>query len=121
MNKDGDSRPDYLDLDTDNDGINDVAEADGNDPDNNGMPGTGAPTVNNNGIPMSIANSGTSMPSDKDADGVRDYRDLDTDNDGLNDVAEATHPIRWRSASSVLAPHRGRDRTGNHRTSWATR
>ncbi len=91
-NKDGDSRPDYLDLDTDNDGINDVAEADGSDPDNNGMPGTGSPTVNGKGIPTSGNNIPTSLPADTDGDGVRDYRDLDSDNDGLNDVAEATRP-----------------------------
>ncbi len=91
MNKDGDSRPDYLDLDTDNDGINDVAEADGTDPDNNGMPAIGTPTVNNKGIPTSANNSPTSSPADTDGDGVRDYRDLDSDNDGLNDVAEATY------------------------------
>ncbi|MBK8565358.1 MAG: gliding motility-associated C-terminal domain-containing protein [Saprospiraceae bacterium] len=91
-NKDGDSRPDYLDHDTDNDGINDVVEADGTDPDNNGMPATGMPTVNSKGIPTSVNNTPTSAPADTDSDGVRDYRDLDSDNDGLNDVAEATRP-----------------------------
>ncbi|MBK9014118.1 MAG: gliding motility-associated C-terminal domain-containing protein [Saprospiraceae bacterium] len=96
-NTDGDIRPDYLDLDADNDGINDVAEssplgAGGIDPDNNGMPGTGAPAVNNKGIPTGANISPTSQPTDTDGDGVRDYRDLDSDNDAINDVAEATQP-----------------------------
>ncbi|MCF8243854.1 MAG: hypothetical protein K9J37_01940 [Saprospiraceae bacterium] len=92
MNKDGDSRPDYLDLDTDNDGINDVAEASNLDPDNNGMVGAGNPTVNSKGIPMVLNSTPTSHPTDTDGDGVADYRDLDSDNDGINDVAEATQP-----------------------------
>ncbi len=91
-NTDGDFRPDYLDLDTDNDGINDVAEASNLDPDNNGMVGAGNPTVNTKGIPMVLNSTPTSQPTDTDGDGVRDYRDLDSDNDGINDVAEATRP-----------------------------
>ena len=62
------------------------------DPDNNGMPATGMPTVNSKGIPTSVNNTPTSAPADTDSDGVRDYRDLDSDNDDLNDVAEATRP-----------------------------
>ena len=95
-NTDGDFRPDYLDLDSDNDGINDVAEATsglGNiDLDNNGMPGNGTPVVNAKGIPAGPGVSTTSNPTDTDGDGVPDYRDLDSDNDGINDVAEASRP-----------------------------
>ncbi len=91
-NTDGDSRPDYRDHDSDNDGINDVAEASGPDPDNNGMVGTGNPTVNSKGIPIVAGFTPTSQPTDTDDDGVPDYRDLDSDNDGINDVAEATRP-----------------------------
>ncbi|MBI1227112.1 MAG: T9SS type B sorting domain-containing protein [Bacteroidetes bacterium] len=92
LNTDGDFRPDYLDLDTDNDGINDVAEASNLDPDNNGMVGAGNPVVNSKGVPMVLNSTPTSAPTDTDGDGVRDYRDLDSDNDGINDVAEATQP-----------------------------
>lgn len=91
-NKDLDSRPDYLDLDTDNDGINDVVEANGADSDNNGMPGVGSPAVSLKGIPVGNNIVATSKPNDADNDGVRDYRDLDSDNDGIHDVAEASRP-----------------------------
>ncbi|MEZ4961741.1 MAG: PKD domain-containing protein [Saprospiraceae bacterium] len=89
---DNDTVPDFLDLDSDNDGINDVREANGNDPDNDGWPGIGAPAVDLDGLPASD-NTGTqlsttSQPQDTDNDNVRDYRDLDSDNDGINDVAE---------------------------------
>ena len=93
---DMDGIPDFHDLDTDNDGINDVREASHLDPDNNGLPGTAIPSVNSKGIPISDTNglifSSTSNPDDTDTDGVRDYRDLDTDNDGINDVREGGNP-----------------------------
>jgi len=85
---DGDLYPDFRDLDTDNDGINDVIEGDNADPDNDGIVGTGMPTINSRGqtgIP-------TSNPADTDNDYVKDYRDLDTDNDGINDVEEGGNP-----------------------------
>jgi hypothetical protein len=61
---DGDSIPDYLDLDSDNDGILDTEEK-----------GT-------------LANSSTN-PSDVDSDGTPDFRDLDSDNDSTKDVLES--------------------------------
>ncbi len=85
VDTDGDGIPDYLDLDSDNDGINDVVEGGNDDPDNDGIIGTGIPTVNTFGQ----APGTTSDPGDTDGDGVADYRDLDSDNDGINDVAES--------------------------------
>lgn len=89
---DGDNVADWHDLDSDNDGINDVREANGIDPDNDGLPGTNLPTVDLNGLPTNdnLGNSlvPSSQPQDTDNDNVRDYRDLDSDNDGINDVAE---------------------------------
>lgn len=96
FDSDMDGVPDFHDLDTDNDGINDVREASRIDPDNNGLPGTGIPNVNSKGIPTSDSNgqifAPTSNPDDTDTDGVRDYRDLDSDNDGINDVEESGNP-----------------------------
>ena len=60
---DGDGRPDYMDDDSDGDGVLDRSEAGDTDP-------------------------GTT-PVDSDRDGRPDYRDLDSDNDGLTDRDEA--------------------------------
>jgi LPXTG-motif cell wall-anchored protein len=64
IDTDGDGKPDYLDLDSDNDGILDTEEK-----------GT-------------LANSSTN-PSDVDSDGTPDFRDLDSDNDSTKDVLES--------------------------------
>ena len=86
---DDDNVPDWHDRDSDNDGINDVAEASLPDADNDGVIGSGVPTVDALGV--SVLGS-TSAPNDLDGDDVPDFRDLDTDNDGINDVAEASRP-----------------------------
>lgn len=91
-NTDGDIRYDFLDHDSDNDGILDVAEMGSDDPDNNGMPGSGTPAISSKGVPFGPNFHPTSHPRDTDSDLVRDYRDLDADNDGINDVAEASQP-----------------------------
>ncbi len=92
---DGDNTPDYQDVDADNDGISDVVEgnvdrAGSLDADNNGVldeqmdtDGDGMFDVvdpDNAGITVTVP--------DTDLDGVPDYQDLDTDNDGLSDVVE---------------------------------
>ena len=75
VNSDRDSRPDYKDLDSDNDGIFDVTEMRLADIDLNGTVDTAPATYG--------------MPADQDNDGVTDFRDLDSDNDGLTDIVEA--------------------------------
>ena len=92
---DGDGIPDYHDLDTDNDGINDVAETGiAMDMDNDGIISTGAPTVDEDG--RAVDENGDfitiSFPKDQDQDGYADFRDLDSDNDGINDTVEGDHP-----------------------------
>lgn len=64
---DGDGTPDYLDLDSDGDGISDKAEWFG---------GGCEPTLGNDG----------------DGDGIANFRDLDSDNNGLTDKLEACPP-----------------------------
>lgn len=97
-NSDGDGAADYLDLDSDNDGVNDIQEAgftgvadanndgmvDGPDTDRDGISDTadGGPAAYGDG-------TGTAVPRDRDLDGVPDYRDLDSDNDGINDLRES--------------------------------
>ncbi|WP_435264335.1 tandem-95 repeat protein [Tenacibaculum sp. nBUS_03] len=92
---DGDGVPDYLDLDSDNDGINDVIE-DGNvDVDNDGIAdgadvdGDGiVDSVDNDDSGFGEGNDGEPDNTDTDGDGVPDYLDLDSDDDGVNDVEE---------------------------------
>ncbi len=82
---DADGIKDFRDLDSDNDGIPDVTESGGDDPDHDGIIGTGTPTVNSAGVPS----GGGLMPIDTDGDGIADFRDLDSDNDGIKDLVEA--------------------------------
>ncbi len=88
---DGDDFPDFRDIDTDNDGISDQAEANmsGADVDGDGIDDvidvdqTSGTDSNGDGIDDSY-----SLP-DTDGDTVADFRDLDSDNDSINDVIEA--------------------------------
>jgi hypothetical protein len=91
---DGDGLPDFQDPDSDNDGIGDADEdtglpaLGGNDTDNDGIDdavdvdSTGGADVNGNGV------DDLYEPSDLDGDGIADYLDTDSDNDGIPDVIE---------------------------------
>jgi hypothetical protein len=99
-NTDADGNPDYLDLDSDNDGINDIIESghpglidanndgvvDGLDADGDGI----QDSADGNDAVFGDANN--TLPRDTDGDGVADFRDLDSDNDGINDIIESGHP-----------------------------
>ena len=90
---DGDGVPDHCDLDSDNDGISDLEES-GADPsvvdtDGDGVyDGTTGPgaAVDANGVPTA-ANGGV-PPVNSDGDGLDDYLDLDSDDDGIPDAIE---------------------------------
>jgi gliding motility-associated-like protein len=73
--------PDYLDIDSDNDGILDIIESQANT-----LVGTSATDANKNGI-HDVFGTGT-IPQDSDQDGIADYLDLDSDNDGIKDELE---------------------------------
>ncbi|MDF0715478.1 gliding motility-associated C-terminal domain-containing protein [Muricauda sp. 334s03] len=81
---DGDGIPDSIDIDSDNDGILDVAEDANIDGDNN-------PATN---------------PTDTDGDGIPNYLDLDSDGDGLLDNYEAQNYASFQLPS-------GEDTDGN--------
>ncbi len=90
VDTDGDNIPDFQDLDSDNDGLNDIVEA-GN-PDENGDGQIDDPTDSDgDGLADSVDpdNGGTlTTPVDADGDNAPDFRDLDSDNDGINDIIE---------------------------------
>jgi hypothetical protein len=86
MHNDGDGIPNGFDLDSDNDGIFDLKESGSNpnlDLDNNGIIDG---SVQSNGLPTL---SGTpTTPLNTDGDGIANYLDLDSDNDGCSDSNE---------------------------------
>lgn len=124
VNMDGDTAPNHLDLDADNDGIVDLVEIGGtdsnndgmvddlstNDTDNNGwldaMNGTittAADGADNN--PYPDYTTGVGNP-DFDGDGQPNYLDIDSDNDGIVDNTEG------QSTSGYTAPTTDSDGDG---------
>ena len=86
---DGDSLPDYLDIDSDNDGIFDVDEGgDGAlDTDNNGVINSDDDSfVDEDGDGMDDASEATPV-TETDGDDLPDYLDIDSDNDGIQDLS----------------------------------
>ncbi len=89
-NSDGSGNPDYLDIDSDNDGIPDNIE--GQTTAGYILPGVidtdGDGLVNTyDNLPAAFGGSGIFV-YDHDGDGTPDYRDTDTDNDGMADIVE---------------------------------
>jgi uncharacterized repeat protein (TIGR01451 family) len=88
-NTDASGRPDYRDIDADNDGIPDNVE--GIATSSYLLPGTA--DSDNDGLIDTYDNSSSFggngiTPNDQDADGTPDYIDSDTDNDGVIDLYE---------------------------------
>ena len=82
VDTDGDGVPDYRDIDSDNDSIWDVNERGYGVPLQSGrLPGE----VDADGL----APEADGLLDDSDGDGVVDFRDLESDNDGIPDVLEA--------------------------------
>jgi gliding motility-associated-like protein len=92
VNTDGLERPDFQDLDSDEDDIWDAYEAGVYDPDYDGIAGSGIPVVDAFGVPQFDAGGDPLFPvlspPDFDGDGLPDYRDPDSDNDGISDGYE---------------------------------
>ncbi len=87
-NTDGNGNPDYIDIDSDDDGLDDTLE---------GLStlGYGYPSTNSDADGDGINDffdtnmGGTPIsPVDTDGDGIPDYQDLDSDNDSVSDVIE---------------------------------
>jgi large repetitive protein len=88
---DGDTLPDFRDIDSDHDGILDRVEgnASGSDADNDGIDNAMDPDFTAGADANGDRIDDSYRFPDTDADGVPDFRDLDTDNDGVFDVVEA--------------------------------
>jgi hypothetical protein len=99
VDTDGDTMPDYLDADSDGDGLTDALEAGDAevgsaplDSDRDGSPDFRDTDSDGNGRPDAVDGSG-----DLDGDGRGDFADLDDDGDGIDDVielgADAADPV----------------------------
>ncbi len=124
---DGDGIPDFQEVDSDGDGTFDIegtpdaaldADGDGMIDDATDTDGDGIPDVadnmpnafgdaedsDNDGI--SNADEGRATATDTDMDGIQDYLDLDSDNDGVPDVLEGNGDVdgdgdgNWRDLDS---------------------
>ncbi|TRX36857.1 T9SS type B sorting domain-containing protein [Flavobacterium sp. ZT3R18] len=94
IDSDSDTVPDYLDLDSDNDGIYDLVESGSPALDNNKNGIIDGTAFGSNGLADALettADNGTLnySVSDTDADGIKNHTELDSDNDLCNDVIEA--------------------------------
>ncbi|MGE0790389.1 MAG: VWA domain-containing protein [Sandaracinaceae bacterium] len=94
VDTDGDATPDYLDLDSDDDGIDDATEAHTSGPDyepvdsdSDGVYDFRDLDSDANRIPDADETTG-----DLDGDGEDDYRDLDDDGDHISDAMEIDDP-----------------------------
>ncbi|MFH6768308.1 T9SS type B sorting domain-containing protein [Gaetbulibacter aquiaggeris] len=97
LDTDGDTVPDFYDLDSDNDGITDLIETGQlgllSDTDLNGIVDTGVPFGINGWVDTAETSPDSNMIgytlNDLDGDTIFSYIDLDSDGDGCSDVIEA--------------------------------
>ena len=91
---DGDGIVDIYDIDSDNDGTPDIIEANGVDVDGDGKLDGTTDTDNDGYLDIVDSdNGGTPLTiPDTDNDNVQDYKDLDSDNDGITDAVENGSP-----------------------------
>ncbi|UII24691.1 T9SS type A sorting domain-containing protein [Fulvivirga maritima] len=100
---DGDGIPDMLDADSDGDGIPDSIEAGAVDADGDGRADDFF-DADNDGINdnYDLTNNGdVLLIADTDADGLPDYRDIDSDRDGIPDNVEAQSSLGYRAESGL--------------------
>lgn len=88
---DGDGLANYLDLDSDSDGIADLVEAGGSDTNADGQVDNYRDN-NANGVDDGVDTLPLAL-SDTDSDGIEDYLDLDSDNDGIPDTRESANTL----------------------------
>ncbi|WP_298782176.1 tandem-95 repeat protein, partial [uncultured Polaribacter sp.] len=96
---DGDGIIDQFDTDADGDGITDIIEAGGTDIDNDGQIDNFT-DANNDGLDDATATTPLTS-ADTDGDGIADYLDIDSDNDGILDIIESQDPTNYISPSGI--------------------
>ena len=88
---DGDGTADFRDLDSDGDGLTDLLEAGGSDDSPAGGDGRVDEFADADGNGLDDAMAAVPLTvADTDGDGMPDYRDTDSDNDGLSDAEEGS-------------------------------
>lgn len=105
INTDVNGTADYLDIDSDNDGITDNVEAQSTTgyqvPSDVDTDGDGINDVYELPIQISVFGGGGLTPFDKDGDGTPDYRDTDSDNDGAPDRNEGDRNLPFRTITQA--------------------
>ncbi len=109
FDRDGDGNPDFLDVDSDNDGIYDIVEAGegSKDSNNDGIYNTldsGYMDSDHDGIADSfdIDQTGSDfIPIDTDHDTIYDCYDIDSDNDGIVDIIEGQDSESYTGLSGI--------------------
>ena len=102
--KDGDGVPNYLDLDSDNDGITDILESGGVDAGGDGRVDNNTDT-DGDGLAdiFDSDNGGTPLSNvDFDGDGLKNALDIDADNDGILDNIEAQSSAGYITPGSAV-------------------
>jgi hypothetical protein len=106
LDHDGDGVPDHLDLDSDDDGITDNLESQttagyvagvGNDTDNDGVDDAYDPDC----TPCGSTTGTEIIPVNSDTDAQPDYKDIDTDDDGIPDNIEAQTALGYMAPNGV--------------------
>ncbi len=110
-----DSIPNYLDIDSDNDGITDLLESGSGAPDTNndgmvdGADTDGDGIVNDPTIDVAGFGGDNEDPVNTDNNGNPNYIDIDSDDDGIPDNLEGQPTGNYTSPSGVDADGNGRD------------
>ena len=110
IDTDNDGVINKLDLDSDNDGISDIKESFGIDPNNDGVAGsqtmiTALEDADNDGLidVVDPSEGGIAvLPVNSDSDNLPNYLDIDSDNDGITDIYEATLGTKDTDKNGVL-------------------
>jgi opacity protein-like surface antigen len=89
VDSDGDGLVDRLDADSDNDGIPDTIDGSGDAALDGDGDGVLDDLTDSNGDGLADIIAVSMLPVDTDADGIPDYLDLDSDQDGISDLSES--------------------------------
>ncbi|MBX2931312.1 MAG: T9SS type A sorting domain-containing protein [Chitinophagaceae bacterium] len=105
-NTDSRGQADYLDIDSDDDGITDNVEAQSTGgykiPNDTDTDGDGIADIYEMPAQVGVYGGNGLTPFDKDGDGTPDYRDTDADNDGVPDYIEGSGATMYGKSYGTL-------------------